>query len=212
LRFSKHRDYESMHKYLQMSGHDLGIIGVVKRELLHYYEKDVFGKALSDYARAVRQIEDNPFLQKLPVPDFEAMLKEANRILEIDLNVFMELDVRLIPAEDLTRFLLFNKSENRGDNARDFLIFFNLLRLCRNNRENTIVLISQDKIFRQNAFIQAELQAKKINNLRIFESIASFMAVAGIKLNWLTKELVAQQINEKAIYRELRNDVTCLPS
>jgi len=212
LRFVKHRDYESMHKFLRMSGNDLGMIGVIRRELLDYYQKDVFGKAISDYQRAVKQIEDNPFLQKLPVPDFKAMLKEANRLLEVDLDVFMHIDVRMIPAEDLMCFLLFNKSEKRGDNARDFLIFYNLLRICRENKDRTIVLISQDKIFRENSFFRDELRAKKITNLQVFESIPAFMAVAGTKIKWITKEMVMEQISEKVIYRELRNEVTCLPS
>jgi hypothetical protein len=212
LKFAKHRDYETLDKFLAMSGHDFGLIGTVKREILDYYQKDVFGKAVTDYKRAVKQIEDNPFLQKLPVPDFEEILKEANRILEIDLDVYMSTDIRLIPVEDLTKFLLFNKAEKRTDNARDFMIFYNLMRVCRDDKTRTIVLISQDKIFRQNAFFLEEIEKKKIANFQVYESIGAFMAVAGTKVDWLTRELVLKHIDRKMIYNELRNDVTCLPS
>ena len=212
LRFAKHRDYESMHKFLEMSGHSLGLLGVVKRELLDYYQKEVFDKAVNDYHRALKQIENNPFLQKLPVPIFTAMVKEANRILEIDLDVFMHSEVRFISSEDLTRFLLFNKSQKRGDNARDFLIFYNLLEICTDDKERTIVLISQDKIFRENSFFMDELQSRKITNLKVYESIPEFMALAGTKVEWLTREILKQHINEEVIYLELLNDVSCLPS
>jgi hypothetical protein len=212
LKFAKHRDYETLDRFLAMSGHDFGLIGVVKRELLDYYQKDVFGKAFVDYKRAVKQIDDNPFLKKLPVPDFDEMLKEANRILEIDLDVFMSTDIRMIPAEDLTRFLLFNKAEKRTDNARDFMIFYNLMRVCRDDKTRTVVLISQDKIFRQNAFFLEEIKKKKITNFQVYESIGAFMAVAGTKVEWLTKEMVLKHIDRKVIDHELRDDITCLPS
>ncbi|WEK20442.1 MAG: hypothetical protein P0Y49_04730 [Candidatus Pedobacter colombiensis] len=213
LRFSKHRDYEYLIKFLASSGNEFGLMRIVHEELLDYYKKDVFGKLFSEYQRVIRQFSDNPFLRTMPSPDFELELSEALRVLDLDLNTIgMSLEVKQIPADLLTDFLLFNKAERKGDNARDFLIFYNLISLCQQDPEETVVLISQDKIFSLNEFFREQLKTHSIGNYKVYDSIAAFLADAGPKVNWLTKELIRAAIDPRLIEEEMANDVMCLPS
>lgn len=212
LRFAKHRDYDYLRKFLDLSGNELGMIYVVERELLDYYKKDVFSKLFANYSRAVRNINDNPYLAKLPTADFSNIEDEAFKRLSSEMSTSMKLHIEDVPTDLLTSFLLDNKAERRGDNARDFLIFYSLMIACQDAPDEIFVLISKDRIFQDNTFFRSQIKENSIGNLRVYESIPAFLSEAGPKVDWLTGEMITAKIDTAVIMEELSNDVTCLPS
>jgi len=211
IRFAKHRDYEYLNKFLSLGGSELGIIKTVEQEIIDYYKKDVFGKLFADYQRSVRNINDNHYLAKLPEVDFTNFEEDAFRKLSLDMATHMELEVETVPTQLLTEFLLDNKVERRGDNARDFLIFYSLMSTCKDSLDESFILISKDKIFQENSFFKEQLKLNSIDNLSVYESIPAFLAFAGPKVEWLTNELILENIDPSVIEEELLNDITCLP-
>ena len=195
-----------------LSGNELGLIDVVERELLDYYEKDVFGKLISDYQRSLSQINENPFFAKLPEVALTDLKADAHRILNIDLSTHMKLSSESVPTDLLLKFLLDNKAEKRGDNARDFLIFHTLMDACVECEDEQFILISKDRIFKENISFRRMLAENNIKNFQVFDSIASFLNEYGPKVEWLTKEMVEAKIDAEVIRAEILNDITCFPS
>ena len=61
-------------------------------------------------------------------------------------------EIPLVHPNLLLDFLLQNKRFGKKDNTRDFLIFYTLVSLCKKNKSDYFVLISQDEIFINNDF------------------------------------------------------------
>lgn len=177
-----------------------------------YYKKEIFGKLFADYHKAVKNINDNHYLAKLPIIDFQQFEKDAFRRLGLDMRAHRKLNIETVPTQLLGEFLLENKAERRGDNARDFLIFYTLLSACQENPDETFVLISKDRIFQENDFFKRQLRLNSIENLIIYDHIAAFLSDVGPKVPWLTNEIIYAAIDPIVFERELMDDIGSLPS
>jgi len=113
---------------------------------------------------------------------------------------------------ELLEFLIENKQEVKKDNSRDFIIWNNTLEIAERYSDEQVVLISNDKIFKENQFFKKLEDQRDIRTIKIFDSIASFLSIYGFKSEKLNKELILNSIPKKIIKSELKRDKNSIPS
>ena len=59
-----------------------------------------------------------------------------------------------LPENELLDFLIENKQDIKKDNTRDFIIWTNTLEIGEKYSDEQVVLISNDKIFKENKFLK----------------------------------------------------------
>lgn len=213
LRFVDNVDYQNLSQILTSSGNEFGLLEIVYSELLDYYKNDIFNSILSDHEKLYKRYQANPYLDDIEIPETTIPLKKAIALVSKDLKEkkFFTLLIP-IPSSLLLDFLLHNKRSTKKDNTRDFLIFYTICELCKEHKEDYLVLVSQDDIFTTNDFFKKLLVREKISNLKIYPSISEFLKDFGPKLEFITSEAILTQIDPSIIEKELLNDIKCLPS
>src|SRR5690606_29530044 len=96
--------------------------------------------------------------------------------------------------------------------TRDFLIFYTLVTLCKKHENDYLVLISQDDIFTTNDFFEKLLETKEISNLKLFSSIADFIKDFGPQFEFITAELLLENVDVAVVETEILKDSKCFPS
>lgn len=213
LRFGDNVDYQNLSQILETSGNEFGLLEVVYAELMDYYKNDIFNSILSDHEKLYKRYQANPYLDDIEIPETTIPLKKAVALVSKDLKE-KKLFKPLIPITPslLLDFLLHNKRSTKKDNTRDFIIFYTICELCKEHKEDYLVLISQDDIFTTNDFFKKLLVREKISNLKIYPSISDFLKDFGPKLEFITSETILKQIDPSIIEKELLNDIKCFPS
>jgi hypothetical protein len=213
LRFVGNVDYENLTQILETSGNEFGLLEIVYAELMDYYKNDIFDSILSDHEKLYKRFQANPYLDDIDIPETTAPMKKAVDAVSKDLkkNKFFTALIN-VPPELLLDFLLNNKRTTKKDNTRDFLIYHTILSLCKEHKDDYVVLITNDDIFQTNAFFKRMAVREKIDNLKIFESIPEFVKDFGPKLDFVTPELILKNLDPAIIEKELLQDAKCFPS
>lgn len=213
LRFGDNVDYQNLSQILETSGNEFGLLEVVYAELMDYYKNDIFSSILSDHEKLYKRYQANPYLDDIEIPETTVPLNKAIALVSKDLKeekLFTPLIP--IPSSLLLNFLLHNKRSTKKDNTRDFMIFYTISELCKEHKEDYLVLVSQDDIFTTNDFFKKLLIREKISNLKIYPSISEFLKDFGPKLEFITSEAILGKIDPSIIEKELLNDIKCFPS
>lgn len=213
LRFGDNVDYLNLSQILETSGNEFGLLEVVYAELMDYYKNDIFNSILSDHEKLYKRYQANPYLDDIEIPETTIPLKKAVALVSKDLKEKKFFTPLIpIPPSLLLDFLLHNKRSTKKDNTRDFIIFHTICELCKEHKEDYLVLVSQDDIFTTNDFFKKLLVREKISNLKIYPSISEFLKDFGPKLEFITSEAILKQLDPSIIEKELLNDIKCFLS
>jgi hypothetical protein len=213
IKFDKSLDYQNLVKIIETSGNEFGLLEIVYKELIDYYENDVFRSILSEHNQLFKRIKVNPYLDDILQPNVDLQLTNATKALSKNLLFQKRLTkLKEIAPATLLDFLIHNKRLTKNDNTRDFLILNTLISLCREDDDDYIVLISADSIFYKNDFFKKNIEINKINNLKFYKSISDFLKDFGPKFEFITPELILSSFDHSVIESELFKDIKCLPS
>ena len=213
IEFDKTIDYQNLVQIIDTSGNEFGLLEVVYKELLDYYENDVFREILREHNQLFKRIKKNPYLIDIDQPDINTQLAKAVDAFSKNLLLKSRItEIAEICSYDLMEFLIHNKRLTKNDNTRDFLILNTILRLCEEEMDDHIVFITSDLIFYKNEFFKNTIESKKIKNLKFYKSISDFLKDFGPKFEFITSELILASFDNSIIESELINDIKCLPS
>ena len=212
--FLDNQDFKRLKDFLSSTYNDLGLLNVVKQEILDFYSKDIYNRILQDYTRLKSQIEKNPLIPIEQLDDIESQINDAYKIAENQFDIHkLVVGAKAYPTEDLLGFLLANKRINgRKDNTRDYLIAKDLIDYASKDSESQIVLISEDEFFTSHTYIQHLIDVGGITNLHFFKSISEFLKEFGPQFDFVNDELVLKAISIDEIRTELLKDIKCFPS
>jgi rRNA-processing protein FCF1 len=207
-------DYLSLQDYCYSSASEIVIPSTVQREYLDYYKKEIIEKNLTDIEMAVSRLSKLEKFKNIQNLNLGESVNEQlgfieNKLTENRLKPILE---TYLSEEELLDFLIDNKQETKKDNTRDFIIWTNTLQIAEKYPDEQIVLISKDKIFQENSHFTQIIKEREINNLTVFESIASFLSIYGFKSETLNKELILNSIPVSIIQEELEKDKSSIPS
>lgn len=212
-KFKENIDFKNLSNLLETSGNEFGLLEVVLEELMDYYKNDVFGAIFTDHERLYKRYQANPYLDDIAIPETTIPFNNAIERVKSDLKDKMFFS-RLpeVQPKFIIDFLLQNKRLGKKDNTRDFLIFYTLIKLCKQHSEDHLVLISQDEIFTTNDFFKKALISESVKNLKVYPSISDFIKEFGPKIEYITLELLLGIIDKSEIEKELLKDIKCFPS
>lgn len=214
VNFWERNDFVNLKTFLDQRGYEILITEVVYNELLDYYTNDIIKPILTEYDKVISKSENTTFFKAIPRVDLTLNEQSAKSeyLKALRESYLKVITCFFIDSEELIEFLIENKQESKKDNTRDFLILKTLILYAIENPKDKLVLISFDKIFRENKFFQKILKEANVKNLLVFDSIASYLNEFGYKFEFLTDDLVLKSINIKSIEKELLKDIKCLPS
>ena len=168
IEFDKTIDYQNLVQIIDTSGNEFGLLEVVYKELLDYYENDVFREILREHNQLFKRIKKNPYLIDIDQPDINTQLAKAVDAFSKNLLLKSRItEIAEICSYDLMEFLIHNKRLTKNDNTRDFLILNTILRLCEEEMDDHIVFITSDLIFYKNEFFKNTIESKKIKKFKI---------------------------------------------
>jgi hypothetical protein len=185
----------------------------VYSEFLNYYIETNIQKPIKEVESAILRLKEQPPFFYLESIIKEETIEEAKNYLSEQLLAESPLiSMKEVPVAQIVSFLIKNKQETKKDNTRDLLIWLTLIDLSKSDNDYQVILITNDKIFEENTHFQDLLVENSIRNLRTYSSIAGFLSEYGVKVNFLTKDLFLAKLPKDTIEREIRNDVSSLPS
>ncbi len=214
INYSEKMDYVNIRKLQEKGPNEFMIIDVVEKELFDYFDNEIISPLISSYEKLYLSFETNPFLPSIPLLELTKTEQEARKKFKKQVSELHHSTCALgyINPEEIIEFSISNKRESRKDNTRDFIILLTLIDFAKSNLKDTIVFITQDKIFTSNKYFIQKLKNQKVTNLLILESIPSYMNQFGFQLDFLNKEIVLESISLEKIKSELLNGIDCLPS
>ncbi|QSS96705.1 PIN domain-containing protein [Psychroflexus sp. ALD_RP9] len=207
-------DYISLQDYCYSSASEIIVPNAVLLEYLDYYEREIIQKNINEVEQAYSKLLKLEKFGKAKKPNLKKYAEDQiefikNKLTENRLKPFL---TPFLPENELLDFLIENKQEIKKDNTRDFIIWTNTLEIGEKYSDEQVVLISNDKIFKENKFFEKIRIKRKIENLKIFDSIASFLSVYGFKSENLNKELILKSIPISTIKKELKREKNSIPS
>lgn len=207
-------DYISLQEYCYSSASEIIIPNAVLLEYLDYYKREIIQKNLNEIEQSYSKLLKLEKFGKASKPNLNNYAKEQlefieNKLTENRLRPFLN---PFLSENELLEFLIENKQEIKKDNTRDFIIWSNTMEIGEKYSDEQVALISNDKIFKENKFFEKIRAKRKIENLKIFDSIASFLSVYGFKSENLNKELITKSIPISTIKKELKKDKNSIPS
>lgn len=214
MSFSDNIDFKYLSGYLSEGLHELILLDVVYKELLDYFKNDYIGKLINDYQNLLLRFEKNEFVENIETPDLSIIESTAIKafIEKLKSTCWKIFSIQILDSEKLIDFLIFNKRESKKDNTRDFLIWNSVIQLATEYPEDSVVLISRDKIYSENEFFKKLLETENINNVIVVESVSQYLNEYGLRIEFVNDKLVLESIPNDIIEKELKNDLTCFPS
>lgn len=207
-------DFISLQDYCYSSASEIIIPNAVLLEYLDYYKREIIEKNLNEIEQAYSKLQRLNKFSRVKKPNLKKYANEQLNFIEEKLteNRLRPFLTPSLSENELLEFLIENKQDVKKDNTRDFIIWTNTLEISEKYSDEQVALISNDKIFRENEFFEKNKTKRKIKNLKIFDSIASFLSVYGFKSENLNKELIIESIPISIIKKELRKDKNSIPS
>jgi len=212
--FYDHIDYKSLEDYCYSSGSEILLINTVLNEYLDFYKRDLIEKNTEEIEKAFDKLRRFESFKKIKKPNLISKTKLQidfikNKLTQNRLKTKLDF---FLNENDLLKFLIENKLENKKDNTRDYLIWLNTLAAASYYNDDKIILISDDKIFTENSHFKKIKDKYAIKNLEIYKNISSFLGIYGFQNDKLTNYFLLQYIPIKVIKRELIKDKDSIPS
>lgn len=215
LRFYEHVDYTSLQDYCYSSGSEMLISQTVETEYLNYYRAEIIDINTQTIEKSFSKLKKLEYFQHMKKPFFRQQTawqmrlirtKLTKHLLKNDPPIFVE-------ASDLTEFLIHNRNEGiKKDHTRDYLIWTSVMQAAKRYKENVVVLISEDAIFRQHQHFQTMLRKNKIRNVMTESSISKFLHKYGFQPENLDKHKILEKIPLPVIRRQLLRNKDAVPS
>ena len=212
--FYDHIDYKSLDNYCYSSGGEIVITKTVLNEYLDFYQKEIIERNTTDIEKCFDKLKKLEHFKKIRKPDLTKQTKQQLDFIKRKLThhrLQPKLDF-LLNESDLLRFLIDNKQENRKDNTRDYLIWLNALAAAKVYPDYRIILISDDKIFVDNAYLQKIKQKHAVKKLEVHKSISSFLSIYGFQSDTLTNDFILKHIPVDEIQQQLLDNKDFIPS
>lgn len=213
INFIENNDYKNLVQILETTGNEFGLLTIVYEEIMDYYKNDLLASLFNDHETVYKRYKSISVLPDIEIPDIVNLKKQTlDKISKrLKINKLIK-TLPLINNQTLLEFLLHNKRLEKKDNTRDFLIFYTLLKICKANKIDRVVLITNDKIFKTNEYFNELLKAEDIVNLTFYESIGDFFKDFGPKVEFVDEKFILKSVPKLLIKEELLNDIKCLPS
>jgi hypothetical protein len=212
--FYEHIDYKSLEDYCYSSGAEVIITQTVLNEYLDFYKREIIKRNTLEIERAYDKLKKLDAYKRIRKPNFIIQTKRQLDFIRKKLTQdrpVAKLDF-LLNENDLLKFLIENKQENKKDNTRDYLIWLNTLSAAMRYVDYRVILISDDRIFVENPHFIKLKQKYSIKHLEIYKSVPAFLAIYGFKSESLTKESILKMIPVDIIKKELLSDKDSIPS
>jgi len=118
--FYEQIDYKSLEDYCYSSGSEIIITKTVLSEYLDFYKKEIIEKNTLEIEKSFDKLKRLDRFQKIKKPDFSKMVKQQldfvkNKLTQHKLQPQLDF---LLNENDLIKFLIDNKQENKKDNTR----------------------------------------------------------------------------------------------
>lgn len=213
LNFDSHIDYVNLKRYCYGSGSEIRLSEVVLNELLNYYTNEIIDSSLKLIQKSINKLKS--FSQdKVAEYKFsdDKRLKLIENVRQRIQNGTLYAVNDFIEEQELIDFLISNRQSTKKDNTRDFLIFLSAIGIAKEYPKDQIVIISNDSIFSTNDYFKELLNKHKINNIRIFPSIANFLAEYSQKVDFVTSESLVNLITKEEIKSQIEKDIDSIPS
>jgi len=212
--FYEHIDYVNLIHYGYSSGAEILVTPTVVNEYLDFYKREILEKNTQEIKKALARLIKLEKFRGLKEPDYtkriESQLKFVRSKL-IEGNLRFPANMSLA-EEELISFLIENKQEGKKDNTRDYLIWLNTLHAAQHYLEYQIILISEDRIFTENAYFQQLKAERQIENISVYRNIPAFLSVYGFSSPMLTSALILKSIPVALIEKELLQEKNAIPS
>ena len=214
VNYSEKIDYVNIRNLQGKGPNEFMILDVVEKELLDYFENDIISPLIGNYEKLYLSFESNPFLPNIPLIELTKTEQEARKKFKEQLKQlhYETYSADHIDTKEIVDFSIINKRESRKDNTRDFIILLNLIDIAKANPDDTVVFISNDRIFSDNKYFTRVIKQKNISNILFIESIAGYMHKFGFQIDFINKSKVLDSISIDALKEELYTEIDCLPS
>ena len=133
-------------------------------EYLDYYEREIIQKNLNEVEQAYSKLLKLEKFGKAKKPNLKKYAEDQIEFIKNKLteNRLKPLLTPFLLENELLNFLIENKQDIKKDNTRDFIIWTNTLEIGEKYSDEQVVLISNDKIFKENKFFE-KIRMKKKN-------------------------------------------------
>lgn len=215
LGFYNNPDYKNLVNYCYASGSEIRIPEVVYNEFISYYHHEIIDKSFKDIEQSIAKIKDIPSLNFLTnsIPDIGSFEKAKDFISEQFTNNALVLKDIFVPVGLISDFLIKNKQETKKDNTRDFLIWLTAIREAQVHIDDQVILISNDKIFRESTYFnQILIDLELSKRLFVYTSIADVLNKFGVQYDFLTSDIILENIPKTKIEREIKKELNSFPS
>jgi hypothetical protein len=212
--FYDHIDYKNLDSYCYSSGSEILITNTVLKEYLDFYKRDMIEKNTTEIENAFDKLKRLQSFKKIRKPNFTSQTKHQIDFIKKKLTQHRlrpKLDF-LLTENDLLKFLIDNKLENKKDNTRDYLIWLNTLAAAKLYPDYKIILISEDKIFTDNNYLKGIRDKHSVKNLEIYKNISNFLSIYGFQSDKITNEILLKHIPIEVVKKELLKDKDSIPS
>lgn len=213
--FYNNIDYKNLVNYCYASGSEIRISEVVFNEYMSYYNSEIIDKSLKNLEQTIDKLKDIPEVQisKKLLPTSESIDKARVFISDKFKENALLLNNIYVPVGILSDFLVKNKQATKKDNTRDFLIWLTAIREAQLHEDDQIILISNDKIFKENQYFQNLLADLKLESKIVVQnSIPELLNKYGEQYDFLTSELILGKISKTKIENEIKKDINSFPS
>lgn len=215
VNFYDNPDYKNLIDYCYASGSEIRISEVVYNEFISYYNREIIDKSVKDIENATKKINHIPELQSCTNTSFDSeLIENAKDFIKRKLfdNALLLRNL-YVPVDLLSDFLVKNKQETKKDNTRDFLIWLTVITEANKNKNDQIILITNDKIYTENEYFKDLIDELKLNKrVLVFDSISDVLNRFGEQYDFLNSELILSKISKSKIEKEIKKDINSFPS
>lgn len=210
LKFYEHTHYKNLEDYCTSGIGELCVIQTVLLEYLSFHRGEVY-RQIASIEKATSSLKELSAFRKIHFPDLTAKVNDEMQWIERKINPYgySYNCEKIFSEKQLIDFLIFNKHANK-DNTRDFIIWLTVLTVAikkntSNQQSYRIVLISNDKIYKENEFLEKMRIDMKVSNIEIHSSIGSFLSDYGFFSPELTIDILLNSINKATLKQHLIN-------
>jgi hypothetical protein len=207
LKFYTHTHYKNLQDYCTSAIGEICVIQTVLLEFLSFYEGEI-NRHISSIDKAASSLKEISAFRKIQFPDLTEKINNELQWIKRQLTPFGSTytSENLLSERQLIEFLISNKQPSK-DNTRDFLIWLTVLAACVKNSSNhrpyRIILISNDKIYSDNPFLQKIKNDLNANNIELYSSIGNFLSDYTFSSPNLTVDTLLNSIDKTTLEQHL---------
>jgi hypothetical protein len=207
LKFYNHTHFKNLDDYCTAGIGEMCIAQTVLLEYLSFYEGEIY-RHIASIDKAASSLKELSSFRKIQFPELTEKVENEMQWVKRKLNQagYSYTSEKLFNEKQLIDFLIFNKQANK-DNTRDFFIWLTVLAAGVKNSSTTrpyrIILISNDKIYIENPFLEKMRADLNVTNIEVHPSIASFLSDYAFFSPNLTISTLLKSINKRVLKKHL---------